>query len=266
MPIYHALMDPPRFAVRVVGWRQPLEWLACGLADLRRSPGPALAHGFACAGFGALIWWFAHDMFWVLTGAFSGFLLVAPIIATALYTVSRVHHEGRRPRPREIPRTWFGFDPRLVHFGVLLAFAGTGWVLTSASLVTAFAGAPIERPVDFLRVIVMAEEGWLFEIWLMLGALLAAPVFTSSVVAIPLLLDRDDATVYEAVFTSWRAVMASPGPLALWAALILWLTLVGMAVALVGLIFVVPWLAHASWHAYTDLVVRDGAPRMEGGE
>lgn len=266
MPIYHALMDPPRFAVREVGWRQPVEWLARGFADLRRCPGPGLAHGFACAGFGALIWWFAHDMFWVLAGAFSGFLLVAPIVATALYSVSRAHQEGRRPGPREIPRTWFGFDQRLVHFGVLLAFAGTGWVLTSASLVTAFAGAPIERPLDFLRVIVLAEEGWLFEIWLALGALLAAPVFTSSVVAIPLLLDRPDATVYEAVLASWRAVMASPGPLALWAAIVMGLTLAGMAAALVGLVIIVPWLAHASWHAYTDLVVRDATPRMEGGE
>jgi uncharacterized membrane protein len=266
MPIYRALMHAPRFAVREVGWRQPFDWLARGFADLRRCPGPGLAHGLACAGFGALIWWFAHDMFWVLAGAFSGFLLVAPIVATALYSISRAHQEGRRPGPREIPRIWVGRDVRLVHFGVLLAFAGTGWVLTSASLVTAFAGAPIERPLDFLRLIVLAERGWLFEIWLMLGALLAAPVFTSSVAAIPLLLDRRDASVFEAVLTSWRAVMASPGPLALWAALIMGLTLASMAAALVGLVFVVPWLAHASWHAYTDLVVRGAAPRMEGGE
>jgi uncharacterized membrane protein len=27
-----------------------------------------------------------------------------------------------------------------------------------------------------------------------------------------------------------------------------------MATALLGLIVIVPWLAHASWHAYRDLV------------
>jgi len=73
-------------------------------------------------------------------------------------------------------------------------------------------------------------------------------------VAIPLLLDTR-ASVLEAVLTSWRVVLASPGPLALWAALIMALTLLGMALALLGLIVVVPWLAHASWHAYRDLVV-----------
>ena len=40
----------------------------------------------------------------------------------------------------------------------------------------------------------------------------------------------------------------------LWAALIMGLTLLGMATALVGLIVVMPWLGHASWHAYRALV------------
>ena len=249
-----ALPDRAAFEVRAVGWRAPLDWLARGAADLRRRPGPGLLHGLACALFGALIWGFAHDLFWVLAGAFSGFLLVAPIVATGLYAVSRELERGRAGGLAECWRVWRGHDARLVHFGLLLAFAGTGWVLTSASLVTAFAGVPIERPLDFLRVIVLAERGWLFEIWLVLGALLAAPVFASSVVAIPLLLDTR-ASVLEAVLTSWRVVLASPGPLALWAALIMALTLLGMALALLGLIVVVPWLAHASWHAYRDLVV-----------
>jgi uncharacterized membrane protein len=228
-------------------------WLARGLAELRGCPGPGLLHGAACTLFGAFVWWWARDLFWVLAGAFSGFLLVAPIVATGLYANARAREQGLAPGLAATWRVWHSRDPRLMHFGVLLAFAGSGWVLTSAALVTAFAGAPIDKPLDFLRVIVLADRNWLFEIWLVLGALLAAPVFASSVVAIPLLLDRD-ATVLQAVLTSWRAVMASPGPLALWAALIMALTLVGMATLLLGLIAVVPVLAYASWHAYRDLV------------
>jgi uncharacterized membrane protein len=138
-------------------------------------------------------------------------------------------------------------------FGILLAFAGTGWVMTSASLITAFAGAPVRNPQEFLRVVVIAQEGRLFELWLALGGALAAPVFASSVVAIPLLLDRE-ISVLGAVFTSWRTVMENPVTLALWAALIVLLTVAGMLLVMVGLVFVVPWLAHASWHAYRDLV------------
>ena len=38
------------------------------------------------------------------------------------------------------------------------------------------------------------------------------------------------------------------------ATMLLGLTLLGMATFMVGLVIVVPWLAHASWHAYVDLV------------
>ena len=87
-------------------------------------------------------------------------------------------------------------------------------------------------PVDFLRVVLLGD-GWLLEAWLVLGGILAAPVFASSVVAIPMLLDRDESLAV-AVYTSWRVVMEDPGPMAVWAGLILLLTLLGMATAFTG--------------------------------
>ena len=66
----------------------------------------------------------------------------------------------------------------------------------------------------------LRPDSLLFEGWLALGGVLAAPIFASSVVAIPLLLDRRIG-VLAAVLTSWRVVMANPAPLALWAALIM---------------------------------------------
>ena len=164
---------------------------------------------------------------------------------------------GRKPGLHTVFQTWRPHDGRLIVFGVLLAFAGTGWVLTSAALITGLAPAPVRNPVEFLRVVVLADQGHLFEIWLALGGVLAAPVFASSVVAIPLLLDRE-VGVLAAVFTSWRVVMDNPVAMALWAGLIMGLTLLGMASLMLGLAIVVPWLAHASWHAYRDLVDTSG--------
>ena len=148
---------------------------------------------------------------------------------------------------------WRTRDARLVAFGSLLALAGTGWVLSSASLITRFAAAPVRQPLDFLRVVVLAPDGLLFMAWLGLGSVLAAPIFASSVVAIPLLLERRIG-VMAAVLLSVRSTLLNPTALALWASLILALTLLGMATAMIGLVFVVPWLSHASWHAYRDLV------------
>lgn len=235
-----------------ISLHSPFRWLALGLADLYRNPAPGLWHGLLLAVGGWLLLWGAGDQFWLLAGAFSGFLIVAPILATGLYHVSRACNSGRCVSMAEVVALWRSGDGRLVRFGLLLGLAGTGWVLTSAGLITLWSPEPIQKPMDFLRHVVLARGMGLFEIWLLLGALLAAPVFASSVVAIPMLVDTS-VPVSMAVANSWRAVANHPAPMALWAALIGVLIGVGMLTALLGLIVTIPLIAHASWHAYCDL-------------
>ncbi len=250
-------MTPPHptspDAVRSVPLLRPLHWLARGWADLLRCPWPGLAHGMGTACFGLVLLWLARDRFWFLAGTFSGFLLVAPLVATGLYAVSRDLERGGRPTLRTALAAWHPRDSRLVRFGLLLALAGSGWVLTSAALITRFAAGPVLGPADFLHVVVVHPNSHLFEIWLVLGSVLAAPMFASSVVAIPMLLDRP-VSLLGAVSTSVTAALASPAAMALWATLILVISLLGMATMMIGLVVAVPWLAHASWHAYRDLV------------
>ena len=202
--------------------------------------------------FGALRTVLAHDRFWLPWGGFTGLLLVAPVLATGLYAVSRALARGQGADLRLVFSAGKP-ERRLMAFGLLLAFAGTGRVLTSASLITGFAPAPVHTPPDFLRVVVLNDHSLLFEAWLVLGALLAAPVYTNSVVAIQLLLDRQIGAL-AAVLTSWRVVQALPLPMALWAVLLMGLTVLGMATMLLGLVMIPPWLAHASRHAYRDLL------------
>lgn len=233
--------------------RSCLRWLALGWRDLWAQPLPGLLHGALIAGFGLLLLALARDRFWLLAGAFSGFLIVAPILATGLYVVSQALAAGRRAPLAEVLGLWRSGDGRLVRFGLLLALAGTGWVLTSAGLITLAAPVPIEKPLDFLRHVVLAPEPGLFEVWLLQGALLAAPVYASTVVALPMLVARP-VPVHTAVGASWRAVASHPLTLTLWAVLIAALVALGMALALLGLVVVIPWLAHASWHAGRELL------------
>lgn len=248
-----ALRESRSFGVRRIPLLRPLGWLARGWHDLMRCPVPGLVHGLAMALFGGALYWWARHQFWWLAGAFSGFLLVAPVLATGLYAVSRALERGEPATLATALRAWRPTDHRMIAFGLLLALAGTGWVLTSAALITTALPGQVDQPADFIRRVVLAEDGVLFEAWLALGALLAAPVFASSVMAMPLLMDQRIG-VLGAVFTSWRAVLTHPAPMALWALLLLGLTAVGMATMMLGLVVVVPWLAHASWHAYRDLV------------
>jgi uncharacterized membrane protein len=247
-----------RHPVHAVQGDAPLRWLLAGWRDFIRCPLPGLVHGLAIAGFGLVLAAFGHRAFWGLSGAISAFLLVAPILATGLYAISAAIERGERPVLRTALAAWRprAGRGRLILFGVLLAAAGLGWVVTSASLITTFADGPVNEPRDFVHQVMLAEGSLLFEAWLMLGGVLAAPVFASTVIAVPMLMDRP-VGVLAAVLTSWRVVLVNPFTMALWSATLAALTLAGMVTGMLGLVVIVPWLGHASWHAYRDLV---GAP------
>lgn len=263
----------PAASVKTIALTQPLAWLARGWQDLWRCGWVSLLHGLVMALGGALMLWVARDQFWFLAGAFSGFLLVAPILATGLYALSCALERHESPRLAIVLRTWLNWhngrmEPwgtthrRLAQFGLLLAAAGTAWVLVSAALITLLAAGPIDTPRAFIAQVVLAPKGYLFELWLALGGVLVAPIFASTVVTIPFLLDRQ-VSVPMAVATSWQVVLANPIALAFWGALIMLLTLLGFATALLGLVLVVPLLGHASWHAYRDLLDVAALPGRE---
>ncbi len=78
-------------------------------------------------------------------------------------------------------------------------------------------------------------------------------------ITIPLLLDRQ-VGIGQAIAASWRVVLANPIPMAFWGAILMVLTFVGFATALIGLVLLVPLLGHASWHAYRDLLDASALP------
>lgn len=246
--------------VRRVGLLQPLTWLALAWSDIVRAPALGFAHGLVLALLGAAILALGHNHFWWMAGALSGFLVIGPVVATSLYAISRALERGEVVGWRLVRETWSDWQGErragywsLVRFGLLLSLAATGWVVISASLITLFSPMRVQTPLDFLQHVVLAREGQLFTLWLALGSFLAAPIFASSIVAMPLLLDRR-VTVLQAVLTSWSVVLANPAPMALWASLIVLFTLLGLGSLLIGLIAVMPMLGYASWHAYRDLV------------
>ena len=258
------LTDRPVPHVRTIALLQPLQWLALAWRDIAKCGWVSFAHGLVLALTGAAIFAVAHHRFWLLAGALSGFLVVAPVLATSLYALSRALERGEPAGFDVALKTWLSWQHShltkwgndywcLVQFGALLALAGTGWVLTSAALITLLSPVPIVTPLDFVRYVVLAPDGYVFELWLAVGGVLAAPIFASTAISIPLMLDRR-VSLMQAVLTSWQTVLANPLPMAFWAALIMGFTLLGLGTFLLGLIAVVPMLGHASWYAYRDLV------------
>lgn len=252
---------------------QPLRWLVLGFRDLCHNPWLSMAHGLVLALAGMLFTWLAFDQFWLLAGLVSAFMVMAPVLATSLYAMSRAIERGERVNLALLVNTWTRWNLKLqsqpdsywalIRFGLLLGLAAVGWVFTSSALIQLMAPVPIHTPMDFLRHVVASQNHHLFELWLALGGLMAAPLFASSVVSMPLLLDKQ-VSVLQAVLTSWKAVLSHPITLALWAFLLMGLSLLGLFSLFLGLILVVPVLGHASWHAYRELVdVQDWPSRLD---
>ncbi|MFO0146503.1 MAG: DUF2189 domain-containing protein [Betaproteobacteria bacterium] len=198
-------------------------------------------------------------LWWILPGAVSGFVLVGPILCTGLYELSRLQSRGERPGLADVVNAWRRESRPLVRVGVLLFAGATLWVLVSALLFKLFVRVPITTPVEFLRYAAMEQGNLLFTLWLLLGGLGVAVVFAVTAVSPPLLLGRM-VGFRRALLTSARAVGDNPVTMGLWAAVVLTLVALSLATAMLGFIFAVPVLGHATWHAHKDLVVTDGVP------
>lgn len=248
------LTTPP---VRALPVGRPLRWLAMGWRDFMLAPLPSALHGLLLAMGGLTVLFLTQHHLHLLSGAFSAFLLVAPIMLTGIYELSRRLALGESPTLIEALGAWRCSCKCLIGFGLLLAVIATFWLLVSSVLIALFVHQPITGMESFVRHVVLSQSSNLFVIWTALGGVIAALVFAASVVTVPMLLDRDT-DLLTAILTSLNAVSANPLAMALWASLIMIFTALGMATMFIGLVLVIPVLGHASWHAYVDLV--DASP------
>ena len=85
------------------------------------------------------------------------------------------------------------------------------------------------------------------------GGFFAVFVYAVSVIAIPLMSDRNTDAVTAAI-ASLIAVKRNFIPMLLWAITIVTLVAIGFATHFIGLIITMPIVGHASWHVYRDLV------------
>jgi uncharacterized membrane protein len=133
---------------------------------------------------------------------------------------------------------------------LFFVWLGVAWEIYLATL----GGAAPQTVGAFERSLFTTGGGWtMIAAGVGVGFLFAVFAFAISVVSFPLLLDRD-VGMTTAVRTSLRAFAANPGTMILWGAIVAVLLVLGSIPALVGLIFVVPLLGHASWHLYRKVV------------
>lgn len=234
----------------------PMRWLSAGWKDLRHAPAQSL-------GYGAVI----VVLSWVVTGVglklgsywaalilLSGFVFVAPVLALGLYSISRQLERGQQPtmarclaEQRRTLGTTMVFALALLVLFLVWARAG--------SMVHVF--FPLQGNPD------LGQLATFLLIGSAVGSIFSLLTFLFSAFSLPMICDRD-ADAVTAIVTSVNAVLRNKRVMVVWILLIVGLTGIGFATALLGLAVTIPLLGHATWHGYRETIDAAAWPVHEG--
>jgi uncharacterized membrane protein len=174
-----------------------------------------------------------------------------------MYDISRRRERGEQVRLAATLTAWRTNLPAIGFYAVILALLMAVWIRVSVVVVALFFEGGMPNAQTLLRDILTSESGLAFLFaYLAAGFGFALLVFSTSVVSLPMLLDRERMDTLTAMITSFNAVRLNFGPMLLWAGLIVVLTAVGFATLHLGLVVILPVIGHATWHAYRDVVER----------
>ncbi|MBM6594087.1 DUF2189 domain-containing protein [Microvirga pudoricolor] len=249
---------PDRIAVRRIGVEDLKDSLRRGFQDFWAMPShlaflcllyPIIGIFFAGLAFG-------NNLLPLLFPLASGFALVGPLAAVGLYELSRRRERGETVRWQDMTEVLRSPSiGSIAALGVLLAVIFLFWLVIAQALYQSLFGWHAPQSMSlFLQEVLTTRNGWtLIVLGNLIGAAFSVAVFAMSVIAFPLLLDRDVGAVV-AIQTSVKAVLANPGTMALWGLIVAGALVIGFIPLFIGLAIVLPVLGHATWHLYRKVV------------
>lgn len=230
----------------------PLRWLRLGWQDFVNAPLIGLFYGACFAVMGImLVLTFRHAPAYVLALS-AGFVLVGPFLCLGMYDASRRLERGERPRLASSLVAWRSRTGAMAIFGTVLLVLEMLWARAAVVVFAlSFNGMP-DFKGSLLALFDPQNLGFIIT-YLVVGGIFAGLIFAVSVVAMPMILDRETDAI-SAGLTSIRLCLAQPGLMLLWGALISTTVFVAMLPWFLGLLVAIPVLGHASWHAYRAAV------------
>jgi uncharacterized membrane protein len=254
--------EGPKREIVALGLADPFRWLARGWRDLYCAKGIAVFYGFFFWAMAMLLGAVFRNLPEYTLSFASGCLLVGPFMAMGLYEVSRRCEQGLAP---DLTLSLTCWDAHLGSMGMLvlvLIVLELLWGRASLVVFAVFFNTGMPSTTGVLQAIFNPENWEFVAVYLVVGGIFAGLVFATSVVSIPMILDRDTDAI-SASITSLQVFFSNLPVMLLWGALISLLVFVALLPWGLGLLLVGPWLGHASWHAYRGSVKwLDSAPTV----
>lgn len=230
------------------------EVLRRGVADFRRAPAFGLFFSAVYA-FGGIVIWLAlaeSGREWLLIPLAAGFPLFAPFAAIGLFEVSRRLEAGEPLRWNAVLGAVFARrNSQLPSMAMVVLMIFMFWVFVAHTIFAVFMGTrAMTNITSSPEVLIGTPHGLSMLIFgTIVGGVMAAVLFSITVVGLPMLLERE-VDVVTAMITSVNAVRENPLVMFGWAAVIAAAVFAAMVPYFLGLLVVLPVLGHASWHMY----------------
>lgn len=253
-PYFPPPSDAPKKTIRPLHPADVFRWLIAGWRDMRAHPGIAAFYGgsfaFMAIVLGAV---FRSKPEYTMSIA-SGCILLGPFLAMGLYDVSRRRELGQVPQLGLSLTCWEPHVRSMAMLVLVLIVLELLWGRASLVVFAVFFNTGMPSTTSVLQAIFNLDN-WEFVVaYAVVGGAFAMLVFMTSVVSIPMILDRDTDAVFAAI-TSIEVFFHNTGVMLLWGAVITVLVVVSLMLPFAaGLLVAGPLLGHASWHAYRGTV------------
>lgn len=229
------------------------DWLHAGVEDTHYAGRASLFYGLVFTVVGILIHTLFADNYWLLGGLTTGFLLLGPFLAVGLYDLSRRIELKQKPLLIPSLTAWWPNLLNMAVFACILVITLLVWTQLSFVIFSHFFNGQLPTLMDIIINVLTFKQLTFTLTYFLVGGLFAVFVFTISVIAIPLMLDKQVNAVI-AVGASLRACKQNPIAMLCWAFCLVVLVGVGFATSFLGLIVTMPVAGHASWHVYRSVI------------
>jgi uncharacterized membrane protein len=236
------------------------QWLAKGWVDFKATWRFGLLVGavpVVTAWAIVLVLWKAKALAF-LPAVCGGFALVGPVLAISCYEISRKRALDETISLQTILRPRIVSPGQVTIIAFVLMLILMVWARMASLLYALLSSA--RQPaaaLDFMSFALQTPQGiTMIVLGTIIGGILATIGFLVSVISIPLVADRH-VDAMTAMLVSVVGVSRNKGALVSFAFNIAMLIAICVATGFVGLLFIFPWLGHATWHCYRAVIADD---------